>query len=519
MYFEFACTQCHKKLKVREENIGNKVRCPHCHTTQTVEGPSSVDQDSPFNFVVDDKTGDATSGGAGSPGPSIQTGVAPQPTGGSLEQIAHHQSSSATDVNGWMTALVGFGLFVVLYILLFPLREFYIGGLFWGRGWVPFAEAICFTWALAILFFKWRKLSMQQDAMLFDILPTEVSKEITVKSVPKFAKHIQSLPVQPSESFLVNRVIRGLEHFRILKNSSEVGDRLATQSDVDANAVDSSYALIKVFIWAIPILGFIGTVQGIGASVANFAGAMESAGDISALKDSFGNVTSGLGTAFDTTLLALILSIFLMFPMTSLQKSEQDLLNNVDEYCNENLLKRLKDEHTPQAAGGIDNKALQAAIDAAITPHHAELRAWTKKLESIGETISKQVSQGWNRADEQLQQRHGQVIKQLQKSVESAGELTDRLKVISETQSETMTQLAERTIQAQSDVGEAMDATGQQMQSAADSIQKYFGALEEGLGTLNRVLGDLGEKQVVVQVEQQAPAKSGWSFFGGRNGR
>ncbi|MCA9056250.1 MAG: MotA/TolQ/ExbB proton channel family protein, partial [Planctomycetaceae bacterium] len=434
-------------------------------------------------------------------------------------QIAHHQASSATEVNPWTTGLVGFGLFVGIFALLFPLRRFYVGGLFWDRGWVQFAETLCFSWSIAILFFKWRKLSMQQDSMLFDLLPTEVSRDITVKSVPKFAQHIQSLPVKASESFLVNRVIRGLEHFRILRNSSEVSSRLQTQSDVDANAVDSSYALIKVFVWAIPILGFIGTVQGIGASVANFSTAMASAGDISALKDSFGSVTSGLGTAFDTTLLALILSIFIMFPMTSLQKSEQDLLNWVDEYCNENLLKRLKDEHTPQAAGGIDNKALQAAIDAAITPHHAELKSWTKKLESIGETLSQQVAQGWTKVDDQLQQRHGQVIKQLQKSVESAGELTDRLKTISERQSETMTQLAERTIQAQTDVGEAMEATGQRMQSAADSVQKYFAALEQGLGTLNRVLGDLGEKQVVVNVEHQQPVKSGWSLFGRRNGR
>ncbi|MFV0442037.1 MAG: MotA/TolQ/ExbB proton channel family protein [Planctomycetaceae bacterium] len=527
MYFEFACSKCQKKLKVREENIGGKVRCPHCHTTQLVEGPSTVDQDSPFNFVVNDTSAAGTPGAsAGSPstaaGPSISTSAAPRPAAGPKPHAGHHQASSATEVSPWLTGGVGFVLFVLIYMVLFPFRGKYVGDLFYDRGWVNFAETLCFTWSIAILFFKWRKLSAQQDSMLFDLLPTEVAKDITVKSVEKFAKHIQSLPVQPSSSFLVNRVIRGLEHFRILRNSSEVAGRMQTQSDVDANAVDSSYAIIKVFVWAIPILGFIGTVQGIGASVANFSTAMANAGDISALKDSFGSVTSGLGTAFDTTLLALVLSMFIMFPMTSLLKGEQDLLNWVDEYTNENLLKRLKDDTGPTqvTASGIDPKALQAAIDAALTPHHAEFKAWTKKLETIGETLSQQVATGWTKADEQLQQRHGQVIKQLQKSSESASELTDRLKSISERQSETMTQLAERTIQAQSDVGESMQHTGHTMQEAAESIQRYFGALEEGLGTLNRVLGDLGEKQVVVNVQQQpAPIKAGWSLFGRRNGR
>jgi biopolymer transport protein ExbB/TolQ/DNA-directed RNA polymerase subunit RPC12/RpoP len=524
MYFEFACSKCQKKLKVREENIGGKVRCPHCHTTQVVEGPSTVDQESPFNFVINEQPPAAApsvvAAGAPAINPSISTAVAPQPAPAPSRTAAHgghHQASSATEVSPWLTGLVGFGMFIGIYLLLFPLRGKYLGDLFWKRGWVQFAETICFTWSLAILFFKWRKLSMQQDSMLFDLLPTDVSKDITVKSVPKFAGHIQSLPVQAAQSFLVNRVIRGLEHFRILKNSSEVAGRLSTQSDVDANAVDSSYALIKVFVWAIPILGFIGTVQGIGDAVASFSKTMENAADVNALKDSFGLVTSGLGTAFDTTLLALILSMFIMFPMTSLQKSEQDLLNWVDEYCNENLLKRLKDDGGPPqaAAAGIDSKALQAAVDAALTPHHAELKAWSKKLEGIGESLNQQVAQGWSKTDEQLAQRHAQVIKQLQKSVETTGELTDRLKTISEKQSATMTELAERTIQAQSDVGAAMQQSGQSMQHAAESVQRYFGALEEGLGTLNRLLGDLGQKQVVVQVQRPpAPAKSGWRLFG-----
>lgn len=64
-----------------------------------------------------------------------------------------------------------------------------------------------------------------------------------------------------------------------------------------------------------------------------------------------------------------------MFPTTAMQKAEDDLLNGVDEYCNENLLKRLKDGNRDvPAAAGVDPKALQAAIDAALAPHHAELK-------------------------------------------------------------------------------------------------------------------------------------------------
>ena len=99
------------------------------------------------------------------------------------------------------------------------------------------------------------------------------------------------LPVDPGASFLVNRVRRGLEHFRVRKSSSEVATILASQSEIDATAVDSSYTLLKVFIWAIPILGFIGTVIGISAAVSGFSGSLEAAEDIAVLKGALNNVT------------------------------------------------------------------------------------------------------------------------------------------------------------------------------------------------------------------------------------
>ncbi|MFH1268221.1 MAG: hypothetical protein ABIK89_21080 [Planctomycetota bacterium] len=146
-----------------------------------------------------------------------------------------------------------------------------------------------------------------------------------------------------------------------------------------------------MFIWAIPILGFVGTVIGISASVGAFSGALESAQEISGLKDSLNDVTGGLATAFDTTLIALVMSMLVMFPSSSLQKAEEDLLNWVDEYCNENLLKRLQDGGDLSSVQ--DTTKIRKAFDAALAPHHAELKAWTEKLESIGSSLTKQIAE------------------------------------------------------------------------------------------------------------------------------
>ena len=466
MYFEFACAECGKKLKVRDENVGGKVRCPYCHHTQTVEPPPPPEpapQEESFDFNFQEPSTPAS--------PPVQLQTRPTrktPAPAASSTSTHEQAVSATDVNLWATGLAGLAGFLVLYAILFPLwrMDTYVGGLFWNRGPIQFAETLCFTWSLAILVFKWRKLAMQRDSMLFDLLPSEISQQITPKSVDRFVKHIRQLPVKSGASFLVNRVLRGLEHFRVLRNSSEVADRMMTQSDIDANSVDSSYAHIKVFVWAIPILGFIGTVRGIGIAVASFSSTMNNLNDMSALQESFNDVTAGLSTAFDTTLLALVLSVLIMFPMTVLRKSELDLLNWVDEYCNENLLKRLKDERSVEpSTGTMDAKAVRAAVDAAIA---------------------------------------GQV----DKSVEAVNKLTERLSGLSQQQAAALTQLSKQTAQAQSDVGKSMN-------EASESLQKYFKAMEQGVASLNRVLSDLDGKQVVIETHSRGL----FGLFRRRNGK
>jgi len=96
-----------------------------------------------------------------------------------------------------------------------------------------------------------------------------------------------------------------------------------------------SYSLPRFMVWAIPILGFIGTVWGISNGIAHFSDAMTSTNSVtdvsSMLKENLPLVTNSLATAFDTTLLALLLSIPLMMFMLSLEKAEEAYLIDLDE--------------------------------------------------------------------------------------------------------------------------------------------------------------------------------------------
>jgi biopolymer transport protein ExbB/TolQ len=124
----------------------------------------------------------------------------------------------------------------------------------------------------------------------------------------------------------------------------EVVDVLSVQSDIDSRESDNSYTMIKVFVACIPILGFIGTVYGIGTAVGGFGTTLEGAGDVDAIKNSLGGVTSGLSVAFDTTLLALVMSILLMIPLGSVQQIEENSLNEIDNYVNNKFVNFLQEE-------------------------------------------------------------------------------------------------------------------------------------------------------------------------------
>ena len=161
---------------------------------------------------------------------------------------------------------------------------------------------------------------------------------------------------------------------------------LKSQSEIDATMVDSSYVLIKVFIWAIPILGFIGTVLGISEAVSSFGGEMGAAADIEVIKEQLGQVTGGLSEAFDTTLVSLIFSLFVMFPTSVMQKNEEDLLNKVDEYCNEYFLKRLRE---PQGHGPTSGEPHQADTIGRIE----NLQSYLFQLQESQTLVAQQMTQ------------------------------------------------------------------------------------------------------------------------------
>ncbi|MCA9120787.1 MAG: MotA/TolQ/ExbB proton channel family protein [Planctomycetaceae bacterium] len=549
MYFKLSCPHCSKSLKVREEQAGKKCRCPYCKTAFVLPVPSGVDLGLPENSS-NDPLGLGADGPSAAGFPNINVGSATAPVQspkGSVTQSpavkpqvgavkptaakpkqeptpshAHSHVSDGSDISLVKSGIIGMIGAVAIFGMLYPLwlSNMRLGKMFWDSVGINFPTTLLMCWSFAILYLKSRQLAQQKSAMLLDLLPTEISREITLSSLDKFVAHIHSLPDEARSSILVNRVLRGIEHFRVRKSAAETVTMMESQSAIDASNVASSFTIIKVFIWAMPILGFIGTVMGVSSAVSGLSATLENAADVSAVTDSMKGVFGGLGTAFDTTLLALIMSMLVKIPTSAMQKSEDGLVTIADEYCNENLLRRLNDgreggaERGAGGASGVDAKIFREAVEAAMGTHHAELESWLQKLDAIGGKLTTQVAKGWTDINTKMKdQQEQQLALFKQQYVEQTNLLQKQLQEMNASAVEIHRSLAELSGQAasmQSDVTKSVSGSTQ-------ALQTHFAGLERGLTGLSSVLESLGQKQVVVQ--QVETPKRGW--FGGkkRNGR
>jgi len=103
--------------------------------------------------------------------------------------------------------------------------------------------------------------------------------------------------------------------------------------ETEGDRLDSELAMVRYITWAIPSIGFIGTVRGIGEALAQAHKAVE--GDIA-------GVTVSLGVAFNSTFIALVISIVIMFFTHQLQLMQERLVLDTQNYCDNKLLRFLK---------------------------------------------------------------------------------------------------------------------------------------------------------------------------------
>lgn len=301
-------------------------------------------------------------------------------------------SRPSTDANVFIQIAIGIlGTLLVAFAVV-PLKGTkadYLYGIIRERGPVQYLELLMAFMVGSLLVLKSKIVNRNLRVVASNPIPPELD----LNDDAALQSFRDSLPHRPEFewSILLNRLDRALALWLGSKDVSRVANYLQAESTRDQSASDSSYSLSRVLMWAIPILGFIGTVNGLGQAVAGF-GVLGGSADVGAIKEAIGQVTIGLGVAFDTTLLALILTTLLMFPLTAFQRKEENLFGEIDNYLEDVLLSRLPSpEQKPIVIENLED-SIEAAFRRYIPDPDRYDEVFTRSIEKAAATVEERFS-------------------------------------------------------------------------------------------------------------------------------
>jgi len=190
-----------------------------------------------------------------------------------------------------------------------------------------------FTWGALILLGRYLEVRRQKRAFRLELLP--VGQCILSEDARDLQRRLDDRVGQSGPYLLANMLRLALGKFATSKSSREVSELVRTQGDVDLARMVSTMSIVHYLAWAIPAIGFLGTVRGL-------AGSLTLGGETKlAIAQFIKQATGHLNIAFDCTLVALGLSLVIMFFLHAVQREEEGLVIDCQQYCLEHLVSRI----------------------------------------------------------------------------------------------------------------------------------------------------------------------------------
>lgn len=341
---------------------------------------------------------------------------------------------------------------------------------------INYAGTAMFSVGLAALLIKaWQVAGQNRDLADPVLGPGLVGGEPAASCDALLAR----LDRQPARSatWLVRRVREALEHVRRRGTAESLPDELKYLADLDAARAHDSYSLVRVVVWAIPILGFLGTVIGITVAVANLRP--------EALEKSLPDVVAGLSVAFNTTAQALGLTMVLMFAQFFVDRAETRLLARIDQRAEEELLGRFETAaDTPDGqllAVRRMGEALLGSTEQLVRRQaelwHASMEAAAERWTAMAEAAQKRLQAALGAALSEALRGHARELAAAEQSAAQENRRHwERLHEVAARQAEALGAVQSNLTRQAEVVGRAVEATGQ-IARLEESLNRNLAAL------------------------------------------
>lgn len=199
-----------------------------------------------------------------------------------------------------------------------------------------YEQESCFMlmfWAIAIMGYKGRQTLRERSMLDEDILKVNEGTSILPEDARQYIRPLQALPGESQQYLVPRALMAGLLRFGSTRNVHDVSEAVKGVCETESDRLESELSMVRYIAWAIPSIGFIGTVRGIGDALSQAYKAVE--GDIA-------GVTASLGTAFNSTLIALLISMVIMFMMHQLQLLQERLVLETQGYADLHLVRHMQ---------------------------------------------------------------------------------------------------------------------------------------------------------------------------------
>ncbi|HEY7308434.1 MAG TPA: MotA/TolQ/ExbB proton channel family protein [Gemmataceae bacterium] len=351
-------------------------------------------------------------------------------------------------------------------------------------------ELIMFCCAVSALGAKFVQSLVEARAFTADVLPPWNGKAVPVGEAANLLTGLHRLPKRLQNTFFAQRVRAVLDFLCQRGSADELDDQMRALLDSDAVVLEGSYALTRFITWAIPILGFLGTVLGITDAI--------SGATPEVLEKNMSHVTDGLSYAFDATALALSLTMITMFCSFLVERREQAILEAVDREVERQLAHRF----------------LRIAGDSG--PFVEALRQNTNVLlEATGQLVQRQA-EVWARALTENERRMHEATSRQQEQM--AGALEAAIKGTLQTHSQLLAALEKKSVEQSARLFEQLGALasvvrqyGHDQQAALARVGESLAAQVEALGGLQQ--GEQHLLQLQAGLQQNLAALAGAGTF------
>lgn len=202
-------------------------------------------------------------------------------------------------------------------------------------------EWIVFALGIGELIVRAREARAERRQLALGYLPedeTTVLQSLDLREIFASAKQAREAGGPGEGRFLPRLIHRIVIQFQTSRSVDQANSILNSSLELYLHEIDLKYTMVRYVIWAIPTLGFLGTVLGIALAL-NFAG-HANVDDPAFLS----GLTGQLAVAFNTTLVALVMSAILVLIQHVVQAYDERALNLAGQYCLDNLINRLYGE-------------------------------------------------------------------------------------------------------------------------------------------------------------------------------